>query len=66
MNGALLISGGQCPEDEPDLVGSYADIDLAKAAAPVYRGVIAVDLSNGDVWARGYRGAWELLDSTFS
>jgi hypothetical protein len=66
MNGAFIISGGQCPEDEPDLVGSYADIDLAKAAAPVYRGVIAVDLSNGDIWERRYRGVWELLDSTFS
>jgi hypothetical protein len=61
MDGAVLISGGQCPEDEPDLVGRYAGINLAKAEAPVYRGVIAVDLSNGEVWSRGYRGGWELL-----
>jgi hypothetical protein len=61
MDGAILISGGQCPEDEPDLVGRYATLGLAKNAAPVCRGVIAVDLSNGEIWSRDYRGAWELL-----
>jgi hypothetical protein len=61
MGGAILISAGQCLEDEPDLVGRYAGIDLAKDAAPVDRGVIAVDLSNGEVWSRDYRGDWGLL-----